>query len=107
MALGFVQQGQWFGNDVKVRVLTCVVGSAAVVGGREERDEVTLSEAFEPVHDALMRTDNHLQFIVLHVAQAASSTAAGKSAIHRQAARLLREFVAPMTMSSLCIIMQN
>jgi hypothetical protein len=43
----------------------CVAGSAAVVGGREERDEVALGKALEAVHHALVRAHDHLQPVVL------------------------------------------
>ena len=46
-------------------VLTCVVSRAAVVGGREEGDEVALRKALKPIHDALVRPYDHLQVILL------------------------------------------
>lgn len=65
---------------MKGTLLACIVGGAAVVGGREERDQVTLSEAFKAVHDALMGTDNHLQLVVLQGVQAESRTVGVKAA---------------------------
>ena len=44
---------------------TGIVGCAAVVGGREKRDEMALGESLEAVHDALMRPHNHLQVVLL------------------------------------------
>jgi len=42
-----------------------VARSAAVVGGGEERDEVTLREPLKAIHDTLVRADNHLEPVVL------------------------------------------
>ena len=54
--------------------LTCIVGSATVVGGGEEGDEVALCETLEAVHDTLMRPYNHLQLVVLQEALAKSGS---------------------------------
>lgn len=43
-----------------------IVGCAAVVGGREQRDEVPLGKSLKAIHDALVCSHNHLQLIVLH-----------------------------------------
>lgn len=51
----------------EVKSHACIVGSAAVVGGREERDEVALRKALEAVHHALVRAHYHLQ--VVHLQQ--------------------------------------
>ena len=52
--------------------LTCIVGRATVVGGREEGDKVALSKAFKAVHHALVRPHYHLQVVGLrnHIALA-------------------------------------
>ena len=46
--------------------LTCIVGRAAVVRGRKKRNEVALCKALKAIHDALMRSHNHLQVVCLH-----------------------------------------
>ena len=53
----------------EVKSHACVVGGAAVVGGREERDEVALRKALKAVHHALVRAHYHLQ--VVHLQQQA------------------------------------
>ena len=50
----------------------CVVGSAAVVGGGEERDEVALRKALKAVHHALVCTHYHLQIVRLQQQNLAS-----------------------------------
>ena len=39
--------------------------SAAVVSGREHREQLSASESLEPVHDALVRSEDELGFIVI------------------------------------------
>ena len=45
--------------------LACIVGSATVVGGGEEGDEVALGKALKAIHDALVRAHYHLQVVGL------------------------------------------
>lgn len=45
---------------------TRIVRCAAVIGGREEGDEVALRKALKAVHDALVRPHYHLQVVGLH-----------------------------------------
>lgn len=42
-----------------------VVRRAAVVCRREQGDQVAMREPLEPIHHALVRADNHLEFVVV------------------------------------------
>ena len=47
-------------EEVRMGGHACVACSAAVVGGREQRDQVALGKALKAVHHALVRPHNHL-----------------------------------------------
>ena len=61
-----MQQQQNPTSERSVLSPTCIVCCAAVVGGREEGDEVALRKALKAVHDALVRPHYHLQVVGLH-----------------------------------------
>ena len=47
--------------SIRGQTHTCIACSAAVVGGREEGDQVPLGKALEAVHDTLVSPHDHLQ----------------------------------------------